>query len=163
MTRIARLPLAVLTAGTFATAACAAAPAPVAAPAAAPASAVAAPSAPDKGSTVIKTDVKIGDGAEATPGKNVSVHYIGWFYDAAEPSHRGVQFDNSRDRGQPFKFKLGAGQVITGWDEGIAGMKVGGRRTLLIPGLGYGTRSAGGIPIPPNTPLIFDIELLDAR
>ncbi len=109
---------------------------------------------------LIKTDVKLGEGAEAVTGQNVSVHYTGWLYDEAAPEHKGKKFDSSRDRGQPFDFALGGGQVIKGWDEGVAGMKVGGQRTLIIPSdMGYGSRGAGGV-IPPNATLIFDVELL---
>ncbi|HEY3012158.1 MAG TPA: FKBP-type peptidyl-prolyl cis-trans isomerase [Gemmatimonadales bacterium] len=101
-------------------------------------------------------DVSTGQGAEATAGKTVSVHYTGWL-------PNGEKFDSSRDRNQPFGFTLGAGQVIAGWDEGVAGMKVGGRRKLVIPpDLGYGT--AGAPPdIPPGATLVFDIELLNVR
>ena len=108
-------------------------------------------------------DVQAGTGAEAVAGKKVSVHYTGWLYDEARPDHHGAKFDSSRDRGQPFSFGLGAGSVIKGWDQGVAGMKVGGKRTLIIPpDLGYGTRGAGGV-IPPNATLVFDVELLDVR
>jgi len=111
-------------------------------------------------SELIKTDVKLGDGAEATAGHNVTVHYTGWLYDAAAADHKGKKFDSSRDRGQPFDFPLGGGRVIKGWDEGVAGMKIGGQRTLTIPSeMGYGSRGAGGA-IPPNATLIFDVELL---
>lgn len=109
---------------------------------------------------LIKKDNKVGDGATATAGHDVSVHYTGWLYDAAAPDHRGTKFDSSRDRGQPFEFPLGAGRVIPGWDQGVEGMKVGGQRTLTIPAhLGYGARGAGGA-IPPNAALVFDVELL---
>ena len=109
---------------------------------------------------LIKTDVKLGTGAEAVAGQNVSVHYTGWLYDEAAPEHKGKKFDSSRDRGQPFDFALGGGQVIKGWDEGVAGMKVGGQRTLIIPSeMGYGSRGADGV-IPPNATLVFDVELL---
>lgn len=112
---------------------------------------------------MMKTDVVVGEGAEATAGKNVSVHYTGWLYDAAAPDHKGTKFDSSRDRGVAFDFPLGAGRVIKGWDLGVAGMKVGGQRTLVIPSdLAYGSRGAGGV-IPPNATLIFDVELLDVR
>ncbi len=106
-------------------------------------------------------DHKIGDGAEAVPGNTVFVHYTGWLFDADAPENKGQQFDSSRDRGTPFSFPLGAGRVIAGWDQGVAGMKVGGSRTLIIPPeLGYGERGAGGV-IPPNATLVFDVELLD--
>src|SRR5579884_1634614 len=99
-------------------------------------------------------DITVGTGATATPGKTVKVHYTGWLTN-------GKKFDSSLDRGQPFSFPLGGGQVIRGWDEGVAGMKVGGKRQLRIPpDLGYGARGAGGV-IPPNSTLIFDVELLD--
>jgi FKBP-type peptidyl-prolyl cis-trans isomerase len=101
-------------------------------------------------------DLTPGQGAEATADRTVSVHYTGWL-------PNGEKFDSSRDRNQPFSFTLGAGQVIAGWDEGVAGMKVGGRRKLVIPAdLGYGT--AGAPPaIPPGATLVFDVELLDVR
>jgi len=110
-----------------------------------------------------KADGKVGTGNEAAAGRQVTVHYTGWLYDEAKPDHKGRKFDSSRDRNEPFDFQLGGGQVIRGWDEGVAGMKVGGRRTLTIPpGLGYGARGAGGV-IPPNATLVFDVELLDVR
>ena len=112
---------------------------------------------------LIKTDAVVGSGAEAAAGKTVSVHYTGWLYDGSAQDHKGKKFDSSRDRGQPFEFRLGAGQVIKGWDQGVAGMKVGGQRTLIIPpDLGYGSRGAGGV-IPPNATLVFDVELLGVR
>ena len=102
------------------------------------------------------TDDQVGTGAVATAGKTAVVHYTGWLLD-------GTKFDSSRDRNQPFSFPLGAGQVIKGWDEGVAGMKVGGKRTLIVPpALGCGARGAGGV-IPPNATLKFDVELLDVR
>ena len=108
-----------------------------------------------------RIDAVVGTGTEATPGTLVSVHYTGWLYDENAPQQRGKKFDSSVDRGEPFNFKLGAGQVIRGWDEGVAGMKVGGKRTLLIPAwLGYGSSGAGGV-IPPNASLVFEVELLD--
>ena len=110
-----------------------------------------------------KIDAKLGAGALATAGKHVSVHYTGWLYDEAAADHHGKKFDSSRDRGQPFDFSLGAGQVIKGWDQGVEGMKVGGQRTLVIPAnLGYGARGAGGV-IPPNADLVFEVELLKIR
>jgi FKBP-type peptidyl-prolyl cis-trans isomerase len=112
---------------------------------------------------LIKQDARTGEGSEATAGRQVTVHYTGWLYDDARADHRGKQFDSSRDRKEPFTFRLGAGEVIRGWDEGVAGMKVGGQRTLTIPAeLGYGRRGAGGV-IPPNATLIFDVELLEVR
>lgn len=108
-------------------------------------------------------DVNVGTGAEAGNGKTVSVHYTGWLYSESAADHRGPKFDSSRDRGEPFEFVLGARQVIQGWDEGVAGMKVGGRRTLTIPpGMAYGSRGAGSV-IPPNATLVFDVELLGVR
>lgn len=102
-------------------------------------------------------DTTVGEGAEATKGQNVSVHYTGWLYNNGE---QGAKFDSSRDRNDPFEFSLGAGMVIKGWDEGVQGMKIGGQRTLIIPAaLGYGARGAGGV-IPPNATLKFDVELL---
>jgi FKBP-type peptidyl-prolyl cis-trans isomerase len=106
------------------------------------------------------TDAKVGDGAEAQKGYIVSVQYTGWLYKNGD---KGAKFDSSLDRNKPFTFKLGDGQVIKGWDEGVAGMKAGGKRTLIIPPeLAYGAKGANGI-IPPNATLIFDIELLSAR
>jgi FKBP-type peptidyl-prolyl cis-trans isomerase FkpA len=112
---------------------------------------------------LIKADEQVGGGAEAASGQQVTVHYSGWLYDEATPDHKGKPFDSSRGRNEPFSFQLGAGQVIRGWDDGVAGMKVGGRRTLTIPpAYGYGARGAGGV-IPPNATLVFDVELLDVR
>jgi peptidylprolyl isomerase len=107
------------------------------------------------------TDTKMGDGATARAGNKVSVHYTGWL---SNNGAKGKKFDSSVDRGQPFQFTLGAKQVIAGWDEGVAGMKVGGARTLTIPPeLGYGARGAGGGAIPPSATLIFDVELLGVQ
>jgi FKBP-type peptidyl-prolyl cis-trans isomerase len=101
-------------------------------------------------------DLTAGSGAKAVAGTNVTVHYTGWLTD-------GKKFDSSVDRGDPFNFRLGAGQVIKGWDEGVKGMMVGGKRRLEIPAsLGYGSRGAGGV-IPPNATLIFDVELLGVK
>ena len=103
-------------------------------------------------------DIKVGNGEVAKAGEQVSVHYTGWLQNP--DGSKGKKFDSSKDRGQPFQFALGGGQVIKGWDEGVAGMKVGGERELIIPpDLGYGPRGAGGV-IPPNATLIFDVELL---
>ncbi len=102
-------------------------------------------------------DTTEGTGDVATKGHNVTVHYTGWLYNNGT---QGAKFDSSKDRRDPFAFQLGAGMVIRGWDEGVAGMKVGGARTLIIPAaLGYGARGAGGV-IPPNATLKFDVELL---
>ncbi len=102
-------------------------------------------------------DTVEGSGPEAAKGQSVTVHYTGWLYN---DSVQGAKFDSSKDRNDPFVFSLGAGMVIRGWDEGVAGMKVGGVRTLIIPAaLGYGARGAGGV-IPPNATLKFDVELL---
>ena len=102
-------------------------------------------------------DEVVGQGDEAVTGDHVMVHYTGWLW---TDGTAGRKFDSSKDRGQPFDFPLGAGHVIRGWDEGVAGMRVGGRRKLLIPPeMGYGTRGAGGV-IPPNATLLFEVELL---
>ena len=109
------------------------------------------------------TDVTVGSGAPATAGKQVSVHYTGWLYDPKAADKHGKKFDSSKDRNDPFEFPLGGGQVIQGWDQGFAGMKVGGARTLTIPpAMGYGARGAGGV-IPPNATLVFDVELLAVK
>ena len=101
-------------------------------------------------------DQVLGTGEVATAGKNTTVHYTGWL-------ENGTKFDSSVDRGQPFSFPLGAGRVIKGWDEGVQGMKVGGKRTLLIPpSLGYGASGAAGV-IPPNATLLFEVELLGVK
>ena len=132
----------------------------------------------DKGS-LTKLDVKLGSGKEAIAGKRVSVHYTGWLFDKSAPrecselprfvsservlnclENKGKKFDSSRGRPGNFKFELGAGRVIKGWDQGLQGMKVGGKRTLIIPpSLGYGERGSSGA-IPPNATLVFDIELM---
>lgn len=103
--------------------------------------------------SLIIEDLSLGEGSEAVAGKHVTVHYTGWLTN-------GTKFDSSVDRGEPFDFPLGRGHVIRGWDEGVAGMKVGGKRKLTIPPeMGYGARGAGGV-IPPNATLVFDVELL---
>ena len=108
-------------------------------------------------------DQKVGTGVEAKPGMKVTVQYTGWLYDKSAKDNHGKKFDSSRDHGEPFSFVLGAGNVIDGWDQGVAGMHVGGKRTLLIPpALGYGAEGAGA-DIPPNASLVFDVELLDAK
>lgn len=109
-------------------------------------------------------EIQEGSGDTAKPGQRITVHYTGWLWEAdpanPEGGRAGRKFDSSLDRNQPFRFALGAGEVIRGWDEGVAGMKVGGKRRLLIPAsMGYGARGAGGV-IPPNATLLFDVELL---
>jgi len=112
---------------------------------------------------LIKKDDVTGSGNEAVAGRRVTVHYTGWLYKEDAADHKGKKFDSSRDRGDPFEFRLGAGEVIDGWDQGVAGMKVGGRRTLTIPpNLGYGAQGSPGA-IPPNATLVFDVELLDVK
>jgi FKBP-type peptidyl-prolyl cis-trans isomerase FkpA len=119
--------------------------------------------APSNITELIKTDEVVGTGSDAVTGRRVTVHYTGWLYDPAAADHQGTKFDSSRDRNEPFTFRLGGGEVIRGWDDGVAGMKVGGRRILTIPpDYGYGARGAGGV-IPPNATLLFDVELLDVR
>ncbi len=111
---------------------------------------------------LVKTDTVVGKGKEAVTGATVEVHYTGWLYDPKAADKRGAKFDSSVGRG-PFSFPLGAGRVIKGWDQGVAGMKVGGKRTLIIPSeLAYGQRGAGGV-IPPGATLVFDVELLDVK
>ncbi len=112
---------------------------------------------------LVKKDIEIGQGREAEPGFNITVNYTGWLYDPSKSDGKGTKFDSSLDRHEPFVFFLGGGQVIRGWEEGFAGMKVGGKRTLIIPPeYGYGARGAGGV-IPPNATLIFEVELLDIK
>ena len=106
-----------------------------------------------------KTDLRVGTGPSISQGQRAVVHYTGWLFEPTAPDQRGKQFDSSRDRGQPFRFEIGEGRVIKGWEQGVVGMQVGGERRLIIPPtLGYGAR--GGGPIPPNATLMFDIELL---
>jgi FKBP-type peptidyl-prolyl cis-trans isomerase len=119
----------------------------------------------DSGITaLLKNDVTPGTGAEARAGQTVRVHYTGWLYNTGAADHKGQEFDSSKDRSDPFEFRLGAGEVIQGWDEGVIGMKVGGTRMLTIPpGMGYGSQGAGDGVIPPNATLLFEVELLDVR
>jgi FKBP-type peptidyl-prolyl cis-trans isomerase FkpA len=141
------------------------APAPQAPPPQAndPATPAAPPVAPPSLDPLVVTDGKLGTGKEAYAGATVSVHYTGWLYKTMAPRQRGRKFDSSRERGQPLDFKLGVGQVIKGWDQGVAGMKVGGQRTLIIPSyLAYGKKGASGL-IAPDADLIFDVELLDVK
>jgi peptidylprolyl isomerase len=106
------------------------------------------------------TDTKVGEGASPKTGQTCVMHYTGWLY---QNGAKGKKFDSSVDRGEPFEFQIGVGQVIRGWDEGVASMKAGGKRTLIIPPeLGYGARGAGGV-IPPNATLIFDVELIGVK
>lgn len=110
-----------------------------------------------------RIDERNGTGAVAAAGTDVTVHYTGWLFDEKAANRRGEKFDSSVDRGEPFSFLLGAGRVIRGWDEGVAGMRVGGKRVLMIPPeLGYGRKGAGGV-IPPNVSLVFEVELLDVK
>ena len=112
--------------------------------------------------TYSQVDLTDGSGALATSGKTATVNYTGWVYADGAPENKGKQFDSSIGRG-PFSFRLGAGQVIRGWDQGVQGMKVGGQRRLVLPPeFAYGTRGAGGV-IPPNATLVFDVELLDVK
>jgi FKBP-type peptidyl-prolyl cis-trans isomerase FkpA len=121
-----------------------------------------APGSTETVTTLQVIDTKVGTGATAVSGSNVTVHYTGWLYDAAASGSRGTLFDSSVGKA-PFTFKLGAGQVITGWDQGVAGMKVGGIRTLIIPSsMAYGSAGAGGV-IPPNATLVFDVELFAVK
>jgi FKBP-type peptidyl-prolyl cis-trans isomerase FkpA len=137
-------------------------PAPVAPPPSAPKPTAAAKTPPAR-PAYTRTDLQVGTGGEAQKGRGLSVHYTGWLYDPTQPETKGRMFDSSRDRG-PFNFQLGAGQVIPGWDQGFDGMKVGGRRRLIIPpSLGYGVDGAGNGIIPPNATLLFEMELLDVK
>ncbi len=112
---------------------------------------------------LVKIDTKVGTGEVADIGKVVEVHYTGWLYDPTAPQNKGKKFDSSRDRINTFSFLVGAGRVIKGWDRGVAGMRIGGQRTLIIPpAMAYGSTGAGGT-IPPNAILIFDVELVSLR
>ena len=123
----------------------------------------AVPAASGQVAALESQDLVIGSGAVAAAGSRVTVHYTGWLYDATRADRRGAQFDSSRTAGQPFQFVLGAGQVISGWDQGVQGMKVGGQRRLVIPAsLAYGDSGAGGV-IPPGATLLFDVELLEVE
>lgn len=114
-------------------------------------------------SELVKEDLELGAGAEVTPGQTAVVHYTGWLYDPSKPEGKGKKFDSSRDHGDTFDFTVGGGQVIRGWDLGVAGMKVGGKRRLIIPAeLAYGARGAGGV-IPGGATLVFDVELMAIR
>jgi FKBP-type peptidyl-prolyl cis-trans isomerase len=139
-----------------------AAPAPAAEVAAAETTTAPATPTPSGSETMDlqKTELAPGTGAEIKTGQTALVHYTGWLYDAAAPDNKGKQFDSSVG-GEPFEFPLGAGRVIAGWDQGVVGMKVGGKRRLVIPPvMGYGERGAGGV-IPPNATLVFDVELVE--
>jgi FKBP-type peptidyl-prolyl cis-trans isomerase FkpA len=134
----------------------------------APAATAESPAAatPDTGATAMplqKTDLTPGTGAEIKSGQTALVHYTGWLYEAGAPDNKGKQFDSSVG-GEPFEFQLGAGHVIAGWDQGVVGMKVGGKRNLVIPpDMGYGARGAGQGLIPPGATLVFDVELVEIR
>src|SRR5688500_4880736 len=122
----------------------------------------AAPTAPVK-PAYTRTDLQVGTGRVAEKGRTLTVHYTGWLYDHTRRDMKGRMFDSSRERG-PLNFQLGVGQVIPGWDQGFDGMKIGGRRRLIIPpSLGYGVDGAGGGIIPPNATLLFEMELLDVQ
>jgi FKBP-type peptidyl-prolyl cis-trans isomerase FkpA len=125
----------------------------------------ATPAAAAEANPLVKIDTVVGTGKEATAGSTVRVNYTGWFYKPLATRQRGRKFDSSLDAGrEPLEFPLGAGHVIKGWDQGVAGMKVGGKRTLIIPSaLAYGKRGAGGGAIPADSDLIFDVELLDVK
>jgi FKBP-type peptidyl-prolyl cis-trans isomerase len=128
-----------------------------------PAYAADKPAAGGKVTELQKIDHKVGEGQEAVAGKTVEVHYTGWLHDPSAKDNKGKKFDSSVDRGQPFSFPLGGGRVIPGWDQGVAGMKEGGQRTLIIPSeMAYGKRGAGGV-IPPDATLVFDVELLKVK
>ncbi|WP_291693114.1 FKBP-type peptidyl-prolyl cis-trans isomerase [Bradyrhizobium sp.] len=130
----------------------------IAAPRAASAQAAGKPVTTASGLEII--DTKVGTGASPKPGQTCVMHYTGWLYDNGQ---KGKKFDSSVDRNEPFEFPIGQRRVIAGWDEGVASMKVGGKRTLIIPpALGYGARGAGGV-IPPNATLMFDVELLAVK
>lgn len=144
-------------------------PAPAGAESAAPAQPAPEPAQPvvppvqvtQAGPQLLMEDLRVGSGAEAAPGMDLVVHYTGWLHEPDALGYRGKQFDSSRDRGSPFVFRLGAGRVIRGWDVGLMGLRVGGLRRLVVPPeLAYGSRGAGGGLIPPNSTLVFEVELL---
>jgi FKBP-type peptidyl-prolyl cis-trans isomerase FkpA len=140
-----------------------AAPASTTAPTETPAAAAAAPATGTESMSLQKIELTPGNGAEIKSGQTALVHYTGWLFDAATPENKGKQFDSSVG-GEPFEFPLGAGAVIRGWDEGVVGLKPGGKRRLVIPpDMGYGARGAGGGLIPPNATLVFDVELVEIR
>jgi FKBP-type peptidyl-prolyl cis-trans isomerase len=115
---------------------------------------------PQPAAELVVTELVVGEGDAISAGSTAVVHYTGWLHDPEAEDGKGKKFDSSLDRGQPFRFPLGAGRVIAGWDEGVAGMQVGGQRRLLIPPhMAYGSRGAGGV-IPPDATLVFDVELL---
>jgi len=121
----------------------------------------AAASAPAAITELQRIDIEVPNGEGVSQGQVAVVHYTGWLYDAHAADHKGKKFDSSRDHGQPFRFEVGAGNVIKGWDEGVQGMRVGGQRRLIIPAsLAYGSEEKGDGVIPANSPLVFDIELL---
>lgn len=133
-----------------------------AAPAEAPQTAAPEPEpAPAPITELQRIDMHVAPGEGVSTGQVAVVHYTGWLYEPGAPDNKGTKFDSSRDRGQPFRFEIGRGQVIKGWEEGVQGMRVGSQRRLIIPShLAYGERGAGGGVIPPNATLLFDIELL---
>lgn len=119
--------------------------------------------APPPPQSLQSQDLKLGTGTLAESGRQVSVHYSGWLYDGARPDQKGKPFDSSREIGQAIIFRIGAGEVIRGWEQGLIGMRVGGVRRLVIPpALGYGDKSAAGV-IPPNSTLLFEVELMEVR
>jgi FKBP-type peptidyl-prolyl cis-trans isomerase FkpA len=140
-------------------------PAPASVAETSPAPANATPATPSTGNETMpltKKDLLVGTGAEIKSGQSALVHYTGWLYDAAAPDNKGKQFDSSVG-GEPFDFPLGGGAVIAGWDQGVVGMKVGGKRRLVIPpDMAYGNSGAGGV-IPPGATLVFDVELVEIQ
>lgn len=128
-----------------------------------PAAVPEAPAATPPPTELVVTDMTLGEGEAVVPGQVAVMHYTGWLYDPAAPENKGAKFDSSLDRNDPFPFQLGAGEVIAGWDQGVAGMKKGGKRRLVIPpGLAYGDSGAVGV-IPPGATLVFDVELLEIK